>query len=313
MGSYANGEIAAFIENITNLSPATQSSLIFLIICIAVLWLLRVLLIKIVMWQTPDPRKRYTWRKTISYIAIIIIIFLLARVFFRNLHSIATFLGLLTAALTIALRDVIFNVAAWFFILWRRPFEVGDRIQIGDQSGDVIDIHAFHFTLMEIGNWVDADQSTGRIIHIPNGQALSQPLANFTQEFHYIWHELPVLVTFESNWKKAKDILLQIVEKDADKITEDAQRSIRAASEKYMLFYKNLTPTIYTSVNENGILLTIRYLVEPRHRRGSEQAIWEDILYQFGTSKDIDFAYPTTRFYQNLQEGKPGTRPDRKT
>ena len=65
----------------------------------------------------------------------------------------------------------------------------------------------FMFTLMEIGNWVDADQSTGRVIHIPNGKVFKEVLANYSKGFQYIWNEIPVLVTFESNWKKAKEIL----------------------------------------------------------------------------------------------------------
>ena len=81
-----------------------------------------------------------------------------------------------------------------------------------------------------------------------------------------------------------------------------------------MIFYSKLTPTVYTSVRDCGVLLTIRYLCEPRRRRGTEQSIWEDILEQFAQCDDIDFAYPTRRFYNNVIEGKEGTKPsgDRK-
>ena len=91
--------------------------------------------------------------------------------------------------------------------MWKRPFEVGDRIQIGDQKGDVIDQRIFMFTVLEIGNWVDADQSTGRVIHIPNGKIFLETLASYTKGFEYIWNEIPVQVTFESDWRKAKNIL----------------------------------------------------------------------------------------------------------
>jgi len=260
------------------------------------------------MWQTHNPHTRYTWRKTISYLTIILIVALVSRVFFRNIHSLATFLGLFTAALTIALKDIVVNLAGWFFILWRRPFSVGDRIQIGSYAGDVIDIRAFHFTLVETGNWVKADQSTGRIIQIPNAQVLNQTLANYNQGFEYIWHEIPVTITFESNWKKAKDILKKIAQKTGEPLAQSARQQVKKASEKFLIFYKNLGPTVYTSVKDNGIQLTIRYLTDPRKRRDTEQTIWEDILYQFGNCSDIDFAYPTTRFYNNQTEGKPGTQ-----
>src|SRR5207247_865051 len=93
------------------------------------------------------------------------------------------------------------------FILWRRPFEVGDRVQIGPHAGDVIDLGLFQFTLNEIGAWVNADQSTGRIIHVPNGKVFTDPVANYNKGFRYIWNEVPVVVTFESDWRKAKQIL----------------------------------------------------------------------------------------------------------
>ena len=75
------------------------------------------------------------------------------------------------------------------------------------QPARLIDLRIFQFTLMEIGNWVDADQSTGRIVHVPNGSVFVTPLANYAKGFQYIWNEIPVLVTFESDWRRAKEIL----------------------------------------------------------------------------------------------------------
>ena len=69
-----------------------------------------------------------------------------------------------------------------------------------------------------------------------------------------------------------------------------------------------LTPAVYTTVKDSGVLLTVRYLIDPRQRRGSEQAIWEDILKAFAQCDDIDFAYPSQRMYLNLLEGKSNAR-----
>jgi len=86
---------------------------------------------------------------------------------------------LLSAGIAIALKDVFVNLAGFIFIMWRQPLEVGHRIQIGEVAGDVVDIRPFQFTILEIGNWVDADQSTGRMIHIPNGKIFTENLANY--------------------------------------------------------------------------------------------------------------------------------------
>jgi hypothetical protein len=75
-----------------------------------------------------------------------------------------------------------------------------------------------------------------------------------------------------------------------------------------MIFYSKLTPTVYTSVRDCGVLLTIRYLCDPRQRRTTEEQMWEDILDAFASVDTIDFAYPTQRFYDNAREGKPGAR-----
>ncbi len=165
------------------------------------------------------------------------------------------------------------------------------------------------FSLMEIGNWVDSDQSTGRVIHVPNGKIFNEVLANYSQGFEYIWNEIPVLVTFESDWRKAKQILSEIAQRHGTHLSGSAANKLREAAKKFMIFYSKLTPVVYTTVKDCGVMLTIRYLCEPRKRRGSEQDIWEDILDAFAAHDDIDFAYPTQRYYINETEGKPGTRP----
>lgn len=300
------------ISDTLGISYITVGKLLTSIALIILLWFLRFLIVLLVARRTDDVRVRYSWRKSSTYIIVILAIFILARIWFAGLGALTTYLGLLSAGIAIALRDPLVNLAGWVFLVWRRPFEVGDRIQIGDYRGDVIDLRIFQFTLMEIGNWVDADQSTGRVIHIPNGKVFTEMQANYSKGFKYIWNEIPVLVTFESNWKKAKGLLEQIGGKNADHLTDSAARRVREASKKFMIFYSKLTPTVYTSVKDCGVMLTIRYLCDPRDRRTTEQAMWEDILTEFGKADDIDFAYPTVRRYDNQREGKPGAKPGAK-
>jgi len=171
-----------------------------------------------------------------------------------------------------------------------------------------VDIRVFQFTIVEIKNWVDADQSTGRIVHIPNSKILREEIANFTTGFEYIWNEIPVLVTFESNWRKAKQLLEDIARTHCEAFTPEAERQLRKTAQRYLIIAGKLTPIVYTSVRDCGVLLTMRFLTKARQRRGNEQAIWEAILDAFAQHPDIDFAYPTTRFYDNRTEGKPEAR-----
>ncbi len=288
-------------------TEATSKILVTLLVALC-LGALRFIALGIVYRRTEDVRVRYNWRKGVTYSCVILGILIVGRVWFSGFQSLTTYLGLLSAGVAIALKDPIVNLAAWVFILWRQPFTVGDRVEVGGYRGDVIDLRIFQFTLMEIGNWVDADQSTGRVIKIPNGKVFTEMLANYSKGFRYIWNEVPVLITFESNWKKAKTILADIGKLHAEHLTEKATKRVREASARMMVFYTTLTPAVYTSVKDCGVLLTIRYLCKPRDRRGTEQAIWEDILTRFAECDDIDFAYPTVRRYSNQQEGKAGAR-----
>jgi small-conductance mechanosensitive channel len=296
------------IQRTFQIDAATQERLLISLAILTVLWLARLLLLAFVNRRSEDIRIRYRWKKTSHYVVVTLAIFILGMMWIKGFQSLATYLGLLSAGLAIALRELVANFVGWAFILWRRPFEVGDRIQIGDTAGDVIDLRIFQFTLLEIGNWVDADQSTGRVIHVNNGQVFTLSVANFSKGFEYIWNEIAVLVTFESDWEKAKAILAEIANKHGEDLSTAAEEKLRQAARKFMIFYTKLTPTVYTSVRDCGVLLTIRYLCDPRRRRSTEQAIWEEILHAFAENDDIDFAYPTQRFYDNLHEGKLGAR-----
>ncbi|MEL7503126.1 MAG: mechanosensitive ion channel family protein [Cyanobacteria bacterium J06554_6] len=285
------------LQSLLDLTSSAQEKLIASGLGLLLVLGLRLTVMRLVNRQVEDPRERYTWRKSVSYVSIAISLVLVVGPWLPAIGSLSTFLGFTTAGLTVALREPIVDVVGWIFLLWRQPFQVGDRIEIGVHAGDVIDIRTFQFTLMEVGNWVESDQSTGRIIHVPNSWVFQQAVANYSKGFQYIWNEIPVLITFESDWEKAKSILTTIANEHAAARSEAAQTHLRQAAKKYLIFYSKLTPIVYTSVRDSGVLLTIRYLCEPRQRRGNEQEKWEAILKAFAQEPDIHFAYPTQRFY----------------
>jgi small-conductance mechanosensitive channel len=297
-----------WLHGTTGLGPEAQRNLLLSVVGIVIIYTIRHLVLRVVNRRVDDPRLLYQWSKVSSHITLLLVFIVVGTVWFEGLRSLGTFLGLLSAGIAIALKDVVTSLAGWFFILWRRPFQLGDRIQVGGRAGDVVDIRIFQFTLLEIGNWVNADQSTGRIIHVPNSLVFTEPLSSYTAQFEFIWNELPVLLTFESDWKKAKTILQEIVDEKMGGIVAEAERAVRNASRKYLIHFKTLTPKVYTSVEDSGVLLTLRFVCPVRERRGRAEALWEAILEAFAREADIDFAYPTTRMYHNILEGKEGAR-----
>lgn len=284
------------------MKPWFYQNLILSIAVLVVLWLLRRWVLYLGAIRGDDVRLRYLWRKTTSYIYYLSIVILLGLIWLNDLTNLVTYLGLLSAGVAIALSDPITNIAGWLFIFLRSPFKVGDRIQIGEYAGDVIDSRIFQFTLLEIGNWVDADQSTGRMIHVPNRKVFSDPLANYSKGFQFIWNEIPVLITFESDWRKAKSLLNSIITTYEQDFRQDVEQQLQETAQDFLIYTPTTTPIVYTSVKDSGVLLTIRYLCNPHERRTSTEVIWEDVLELFEGHPDIDLAYPTTRFYKASQE-----------
>ena len=285
-------------------SPDLTESIIETLGTILLLMLIRFIVLRIVIKSIDNKKVHYKWRKNLTYVAFFIGALVIGQIWFSGVESLATFLGLLSAGVAIALKDPITDLAAWMFIIWRKPFDVGDRIQLGQAKGDVIDVRPFKFTILEIGNWVHADQSTGRIIHIPNHQIFTEQLANYTADFEFIWNEIEVLLTFESDWRKAKNILEEIIDEVSKEFITQAQKQIDKASKSYLIEFKYLTPIVYTDVKDSGVNLTVRYLTHPRRRRGTSEIIWERVLSEFEKHNNIDFAYPTLRYYDNKSEGK---------
>jgi len=296
-------------QNLLSESPLYYTQIIESVIIIVVILLIRWISLRIVSKRVGEPGARYSWRKNIGYAATFVGFLLVGRVWFEGMGSLATFLGLLSAGLAIALRDPVMDIAAWIYVLWRKPFAVGDRIEVGMIKGDVIDIRLFKFSVLEIGNWVHADQSTGRVIHIPNHLIFRDSIANYTSDFDFIWNEIEVVVTYESNWRKSKELLEKICSDHLEDFVKDAEEQVRRASRSYLIRYNYLTPIVYTEVTGIGVKLTMRYLSHARKRRSTSQALWEDILDTFAKHDDIAFAYDTIRIYQNQIEGKDKLKP----
>jgi len=269
-------------------------NLIMTVLTLLIGYILRGVLIRIIHKNMKDMKTFYKTKQIITYVYFAVIILLLIAIW-TQANSISTYLGLASAGIAIALSDLLINIAAWLFIMFRKPFTVGDRIEINGTAGDVIDQRLFQFTVMEIGNWVEADQSTGRMVHVPNSSVFKHPLFNYNSGFQYIWNEVHVLLTFESDYKKAKVLFQEIAEKHSLQQTSKMEEELKEASKKYMIYYNKLTPIIYTDVKDSGILLSIRYLCAHQNRRNTTQAIWEDILSVTEVHDDVTLAYNTYR------------------
>jgi small-conductance mechanosensitive channel len=267
---------------------------------------LRWMLVRAFVRLSPLKEKEFLWRKAASYCSAFVLVLLISFIWLRGFHALSTYFGLLSAGLAVALKDPLSNFAGWLFILMRKPFETGDRVEIGDYAGDVIDIDIFQFTLMESGTaGPSRDMRTGRLVKISNSAVFTQPQVNFTKGwFEYIWNIIEVDITFESDWKKARNILMEIITTEGTDTGEQAKVAMGEASERYMVLDMALEPTVLMAVSANGVKLSAIYLCDPRLKRVSSSKVWEQVLERFSAEDDIVFAYPTQRSFSNVIEGK---------
>ncbi|MFZ3384912.1 MAG: mechanosensitive ion channel domain-containing protein, partial [Candidatus Methanoperedens sp.] len=236
---------------------------------------------------------RYTLRKAISTILWILGLGALLAVWFQETTTLVVAYGLLSAGVAIALQDVLKNVAGGIIIFFSSPFKAGDRIQVDNDLGDVLDIKLFYTTLMEIREWVDGDQYTGRISQIPNGFVLNKTVKNYTKDFSFIWDELHIMVTYDTNLKKAQEIALKIAHDIADPFKVSATKELNDLGEKYLITPSDVDEQIYTKITDNWVDLRLRYVVDPRQRRIIKRSLYEKLLEAFNREKDIKIASAT--------------------
>jgi len=298
--------VREWVSDLLGIELAVAERLTASMIAVFFVLIVRWIVMRTVTRRIDDSEIIFRTRKAVTYTSTVVIIAVVSWIWLEAFENIATFLGLVSAGLAIALADVFLNLAGWMYILLRHPFRIGDRIEIGGQAGDIIDIRVLRFSMLEIGNWVHADQSTGRIIHVPNGQLFRQSMANYTQGFPYIWHEIPVLVTFESDWERAEEMLNEILEPYAMSGEEmGAEAEIRKASREYFIRYRELRPIVYASVQASGVMLAARLLVRAQQRRTVDTEIWKKVLQAIAAEPHVELAYPTQRMVYSSMEMAP--------
>ncbi len=258
-------------------------------------YLLILIVVGIINRKVKELRAKHVLRKNFIYLTYFFMILLIILVWLQDVSSITIIFSVVGAGLALALQEVILSVAGWFLILIRRPFEVGDRVELGGVKGDVIDIRLFQTSMLEIGNWVGADQSTGRIVNVPNSAIFKKENFNYSRGFEFIWNEIKVLVTFESDWKRAEEIMLSHAVEHAEEMESVIKRKIDIMAQSYMIHYDKFRPIVYVDIKDSGVELSLRYLTEARSRRTTHDDLCRHILSDFEKEEKVNFAYTTYR------------------
>ncbi len=146
---------------------------------------------------------------------------------------------------------------------------------------------------MEIGEWVKADQYTGRVVTIANRVVWTNPVYNFTQHWGYLWDEITMPITYESDWQQATELMLEQGQKYTAELQADAEAKLNRMIDRYPLKDTKVEPTLYLAMTENWIELTLRFLVDAQERRGVKDRLHRELLQYFQAEEKIEVASTT--------------------
>ena len=249
----------------------------------------RAYLVRTVKDRSERFRLRSAFQTVLFVLAGAIVVILWARL----LEHTGTFLGILGAGIAIALREPLLSVAGRIAILAGHMYSVGDRIQLNTMRGDVIDVGFFYTRMMEIGNWIEADQVTGRIVQISNSQIFGTPIFNYTQSFSYIWDEVKLPITYSSNLEATSQILLDVGGQYTREFLQGAQSQLEEMKHYFLVPAFELKPNVFLKVTSNWLELSMRYVVEPKQRRNASNFLYREAFKRIRERNDIQIASET--------------------
>lgn len=240
-----------------------------------------------------DARLKYSFRKTVSILFWAVALVVTVRVWIQNPQALLVAYGLVGAGVAVSLQDFFKNFVGSMSVMMNNIYRVGDRIEINGEFGDVIDIGLMYTTVMELREWVDGDQATGRICTIPNGLVLSHVVNNYTRDHNFIWDEIVIPITYDSDWKLAKNIITRVIKKETKDLQEDAKEDIAKIRRKYFVSSRDVEPSVFMTLTDNWIKFQIRYVTRAHERRAVHAKFSELLLGEIQKSSKIRIASET--------------------
>jgi small-conductance mechanosensitive channel len=241
---------------------------------------------------TKEEKNVYYFRKLIGFCSSLLIFIIVLLNFISDFGSLSAMLGLAGAGLAIALQDPIVSLVGWFRIIGKYGISVGDRVEINNVKGDVVDIGLLRIAVLEVGNSANAEQSTGRMVFFPNSFIFKSHFFNYSTATPFIWDEIHLTVTLESNWLRAREIVEALARQVSAEMVEKARASQEQVSRRFHIDLGTLTPYVFVSIASNGVNLVLRYLTEIHRRHMTHDQICREILEAFVQEPNLYLVSP---------------------
>jgi small-conductance mechanosensitive channel len=264
---------------------------------------------RIIVRRVQDMKTRYTAIKIVTLLSAVFILVFGLRIWVADPSALLITYGIIGAGIAFALQDVFKNVVGGVLIIVSGYYRIGERIAIDGQVGDVMDIGILDTTLMEIRGWVRGDQPSGRLLAVPNGLVLNHSFINYTRDHSFLWDEVSIPLTYESDWRRAREIVLSILKMETAVTTAQAELEIARLGQRYYLPRKDVEPSVYIALTDNWITLDARYVTDARTRRLLRSRLSELILSAIEKEETITIASETMTV-TTIRKADP-SRPDR--
>jgi small-conductance mechanosensitive channel len=276
-------------------------------VVILVLLLAVFLLRRAVKHYVMDNERFYMINKVVTLVSVALISMIIIFSYIDNVGYFATILGFASAGLAIAMRDWFMSLFGWMVIFVGGSIHVGDRVRFVKEGmeyvGDVLDISPLRITLMEdiTLTTVEHNRRAGRIIFVPNNYIFTSMIANYSHgTLKTVWDGIDIMITFDSDHKKAVHIVKEIARKYSKGYTDITRKQLNKLRDRYSLKSTNVEPRIFTFIESNGIKVSIWYLTNAYATLTLRSTISADIVDAFNAEENITISYPTTRFYSTI-------------
>lgn len=273
-------KISTFVQDVTSIPAIYIQLTLVTVVTIVLINIIKTICFKIYLKGNKNAKEKYIYNRKLQLISGTLVFISIIIIWEDYIKNFMTLISFISAGTAIALRDVISNFFAGIYIRINKPFVLEDRIEVNGIKGDVVNINASNFDILEISERINNEQSTGRIIHVPNSIVFTHPIKNYVTGFKYIWDEITVTLGLDTEVSAAKDLMYEIVTKNIiiQETPDKMQSQLKDASLDYRIYFNNLEPIIYTAIVDDHIELYIRYLVHPKKIRTVQDSIWLDII-----------------------------------
>jgi small-conductance mechanosensitive channel len=257
-------------------------------------FIFKVVLFYLLYAHLDSSRVRYSIQKVLTISHLLVATLFVLRIWLPDSNTLLAAYGFFAAAIAFAVQDLFKNIIGGIIILLRSPYKVGHRVQIDAAYGDVIDVGILYTTLLEIKEWVSGDQPTGRIVRVANGKVITKDVKNYTSDHSFIWDEIHIPITHESDWVQAEKIISGILQETTNAISMKAMQEISHLRTKYYMQSDDIDPHVYIEITDNWTSLFVRYVVDARRRRSVRDDIMRAIKTAFAKEKQIEIASATS-------------------